>query len=398
MADITDEDILSELGLDATSKKESRYSAEEARIIAGFEDILRFAEEHGRKPEHGEGKDIFERLYAVRLDRIRGNAAYRELVKSFDTHHLLDGAENDVLPDVENLDDDALLAELGMDTPKEGSIANLTHVKPRADIQAAEDVANRTACKDFAKFKPLFEAVRADLDNGKRETRPFGKDTAIEKGGFFILSGQLAYIADVGEEERRTKDARPDRRLRVIFDNATESDLLMRSLQRALYKDESGRRIIDPNPGPLFGGKAETDDSESGTIYVLRSKSDVPLIAQGRDSIHKIGVTGGDVEARIKGAEMDPTFLFAGVDVVATYKLYNINRAKLENLLHRFFSKAKLDFEIPDRFGSKVKPREWFVVPITAIDETVKHLRDGTIGSYAYDPKTASLKKLSSSD
>ncbi|WP_414463396.1 GIY-YIG nuclease family protein [Hyphomicrobium sp. DY-1] len=394
MADITDDDILSELGLDAAPKKESKYSPEEARIIAGFEDILRFAEEHGHKPEHGEDKDIFERLYAVRLDRIRGNAAYRELVKPLDTHRLLYGAEDDVLPDVENLDDDALLAELGMDVPREGSITNLTHVKPRADIQAAEDVANRMACKDFGKFKPLFEAVRADLDTGKRETRPFGKDAAIEKGEFFILSGQMAYVANVGAEERRTKDARPDRRLRVIFDNATESDLLMRSLQRALYKDESGRRIIDPNPGPLFGGKAETDDSESGTIYVLRSKSDLPLIAQGRDSIHKIGVTGGDVEARIANAEQDPTFLFAAVEVVATYKLFNINRAKLENVLHRFFSRARLDFEIPDRFGNKVKPREWFLVPITAIDETVKHIREGTIGSYLYDPKSADLKRV----
>jgi T5orf172 domain len=144
----------------------------------------------------------------------------------------------------------------------------------------------------------------------------------------------MAYVAEVGEEERRTKDARPDRRLRVIFDNRTESDLLIRSLQRALYKDESGRRIVDPNPGPLFGGKAAADDNESGTIYVLRSKSDLPLIAEGRDSIHKIGVTGVDLEARIANAEADPTFLFAGVDIVAKYKLYNINRAKLENILH----------------------------------------------------------------
>lgn len=393
MADITDDDILSELGLDAAPKKESKYSAEEARIIAGFEDIVRFADEHGRKPEHGEGRDIFERLYAVRLDRIRGNAAYRNLVTALDTHHLLEGAETESAPDAATLDDDALLAELGMDAPAESSITNLTHVKPRADIQTAEDVANRKACKDFGKFKPLFEAVRDDLDTGKRETRPFGKDASIEKGEFFILSGQMAYVAGVGDEERRTKDARPDRRLRVIYDNGTESDLLMRSLQRALYKDESGRRIVDPNPGPLFGGKADEGDNESGTIYVVRSRSGLPLIAGGRDSIHKIGVTGGDVKTRVANAEMDATFLFAGVDVVATYKLYNINRTKLENLLHRFFAKARLDFEIPDRFGSKVKPREWFLVPITAIDETVKHIRDGAIGNYVYDPATASLKR-----
>lgn len=394
MAEISDDDILQELGLDAAPKKESRYSNEEARIISGFEDIVRFVDEHGRKPEHGDGRNIFERLYAVRLDRIRGNAAYRNLVLGLDKHGLLEGAGDAVGSDAEALDDDALLEELGMDAPAESSITNLTHVKPRADIQAAEDVANRTPCKDFGKFKPLFETVRDDLDVGKRETRPFGKDAGIEKGEFFILSGQMAYVAEAGQEERRTKDERPDRRLRVIFDNGTESDLLMRSLQRALYKDESGRRIVDPNPGPLFGGKAEEGDSESGTIYVLRSKSDLPIFQRGRDTIHKIGVTGGDVERRVANAEMEPTFLFAGVDVVATYKLYNINRAKLENLLHRVFAPGRLDFEIPDRFGRTVKPREWFVVPITVIDETVKHIRAGTIAGYCYDPKTASLKKL----
>ena len=80
MADLTDDDILSELGLEAEPEKRGGRSHEEARIIAGYEDIVRFVDEHGRKPEHGEGKDIFERLYAVRLDRIRGNAAYRALV------------------------------------------------------------------------------------------------------------------------------------------------------------------------------------------------------------------------------------------------------------------------------------------------------------------------------
>jgi hypothetical protein len=203
----------------------------------------------------------------------------------------------------------------------------------------------------------------------------------------------MAYVADAGGEERRTKDARPDRRLRVIFDNGTESDLLMRSLQRALYKDEAGRRVVDPKPGPLFGSTAGADDVEAGTIYVLRSKSDYPLIAESRESIHKIGVTGGDVASRVANADKDPTFLFAGVDVVATYRLVGINRAKLENLLHRFFADAQLKAEFKDRFRRQVKPREWFLVPITAINAAVEHIRDGTLGDYRYDPKTASLKR-----
>jgi len=391
MADITDQDILDELGLDAEPEKKGGRSHEEARIIAGFEDIVRFVDEHGRKPEHGEGKDIFERLYAVRLDRIRGSAAYRALVSDLDNHGLLAGATDYPQEDVESLDDDALLEELGGDSSGGPSITELVHVKPRAEVQAADDVANRKPCKDFARFQALFAQVQADLDTGTREARRFAKDASIDKGEFFIVGGQMAYVAEVGEVELRTKDDRPDSRLRVIYDNGTESDMLLRSLQRALYKDEAGRRITDPDPGPLFGDRKDEADLESGTIYVLRSKSQHPTIAANREVIHKIGVTGGVVDIRVANAELDPTYLFAGVEVVATYKLYNINRSKLENLLHRVFAAARLDVEIPDRFGRLVRPREWFLVPLAAIDQAVAHIRDRSLTRYSYDPSKASL-------
>jgi hypothetical protein len=134
--------------------------------------------------------------------------------------------------------------------------------------------------------------------------------------------------------------------------------------------------------------------TESGTIYVLRSKSDHPLIVAHRDVIHKIGVTGGRLETRFVRAGLDPTFLFADVEVVATYKLNDINRSKLEALLHRFFNAARLDLEIADRFGNPVKPREWFLVPLPVIDKVVERIRDLTIVDYEYDPGTASLRKI----
>lgn len=398
MADLTDDDeLLDALGGLDKQPKASKYTPVQARVIAGFEDVVRFVDEHGRKPEHGDGRDIFERLYAVRLDRIRDNPEYRVLVADLDRHSLLAGATDNLTEPKEPLDDEELLEALEGDD--EDGITTLKHVKPRAEVQVAEDVADRKPCKDFAKFKPLFETVQAELDSGRRETRRFAKDVGtnfeakIEKGEFFILQGQIAYIAAAGEEERRTKTERPDRRLRVIFDNGTESDMLMRSLQRALYKDDAGRRIIDPAPGPLFGNTAEPDDLESGTIYVLRSKSDLPLIAKNRELIHKIGVTGGEVDIRISAAETDPTYLFAAVEVVATYKLYNINRSKLENLLHRFFAPARLDFEIPDRFNRPVRPREWFLVPLSAIQEAIQKISDNTLPGYTYEPKQVKLVK-----
>lgn len=241
----------------------------------------------------------------------------------------------------------------------------------------------------------MFEQVKKDLDTDVRRTRPFETMDQIQKNQWFIVGGQIAYVAEVGEEFV-TEYGRRDSRLRVIYDNGTESDVLLRSLQRALHRDGTGRAISDPNAGPLFSGEAEEGDQASGTIYVLRSKSENPVVAANRDVLHKIGVTGGNVERRLFNAKLDPTFLLADVELVATYKLSNINRTKLENLIHRIFDPVRLDIEIKDRFGNPVVPREWFLVPLFVIDEVVSRIKDGTITAYQYDPGSASLKRLAS--
>lgn len=180
-------------------------------------------------------------------------------------------------------------------------------------------------------------------------------------------------------------------RLRVIFSNGTQSNLLRLSLVRALYKDDAGRRISDADAGPLFGETLGPDDIESGTIYVLRSLSNHPFVAEHRELIHKIGVTGGKVETRIAGANKDATYLLADVEVIATYKLHNLNRTRMENLFHRLFSTAQIDLTISDRFGNPVKPKEWFLVPLHVIDESVERIRDGSITEVTYDPQSARL-------
>ena len=234
--------------------------------------------------------------------------------------------------------------------------------------------------------------MAADIASGALETRKFELKSEIQAGRFFIVGGQIAYVAEMGETF--TPDhGRSDAKLRVIFDNGTESNMLMRSLQRALTKDEAGRRITDPDPGPLFANVSQEGDEASGTIYVLRSRSDLPLIADNRELVHKIGVTGGSIEKRIANAKLEPTFLMADVEVVASYELYNINRTKLENLIHRIFAPARLDIEIKDRFGNPVVPHEWFLVPLYAIDDAVEKIRDGTITRYRYDTKTATLMR-----
>jgi hypothetical protein len=272
----------------------------------------------------------------------------------------------------------------------QNDITVLRHVRSTTEKRAAEEIADRTPCADFDKFQPLFEQAERELKSGVRITLRFGRDTSIANGNFFIVGGQLAYVAEVGDNIKAAY-GRNDARLRVIYANGTESNLLRRSLERALYKDETGRRLTDPDMGPLFGDVPEPDDIETGTIYVLRSLSNHPFVVEHRELIHKIGVTGGKIETRIAGAENDSTYLLAGVEVVATYKLHNANRTRLENIFHRLFGAAQLDLTIEDRFGHPVKPREWFLVPLQVIDEAVERIRDGSITDFVYDPKTARL-------
>jgi hypothetical protein len=413
---ITDQDLdlLDELGVETAPAKGGGQSAREQRIIAGFEEIERFVEEHGRLPRHGGDRDIFERLYAVRLDRLRALEECRAVLRGRDPRGLLVGSADEAEPCVvredapeygvggtgaavaEDLNDDELLAALGAGKMDGTGITELRHVRPAAEKRAAEEIAQRTPCEDFGKFKPLFERVEREIRSGLARTQPItAENRGVGEEDFFILHGVTLHVAEVGEPLKTTA-GEVDRRLRLIFSNGTESNLLLRSLQRAFYDDPSARRVVRSHgDGQLtFGGDWEPDDVEAGTIYVLRSKSDHPFIAANREVIHKIGVTGGNVKTRIANAKKDSTYLLADVDIVATYKLANINRTKLEQLLHKFFASARLDLELKDRFGFDVTPREWFLVPLPVIQDAVQQLMDGSISDYRYDAESARLLKL----
>lgn len=387
-----DLDLLTELGVDTGPTRQAARSPRQQRIIAGFEEIDRFFIEHGRLPEHGEDRDIFERLYAVRLDQLRQSAECREVLKTIDVKRLLDIQEDRPAMSVEEdkTSDQALLEALGVESGRSDDITALKYVRSSQEKAAAEEVAQRTPCKQFGIFKPLFEQLQKDLTSGFRKTLKYKNNGEIQKGNFFILEGQKVYVADWGEPFISSYD-RPDRRLRVIYDNGTESDLLLRSLQRALNRDGASRRVSDPTLGPLFSDQEAPDDQTVGFIYILRSRSEHPFIAENRQIIHKIGLTKGSVERRIANAAKDPTYLLAEVEIVETYKVANLDLNRLEKLLHKFFDAARLDLQLKDRFGFEVEPREWFLLSLPIIGEAIEKLIAGTLPQYRYDPSESRI-------
>lgn len=393
MSELSDLELLRELGVELEVEKPKQYSPLEARLVAGFEDIQKFVDEHGRIPQHGDENDIFERLYAVRLDQLRKNSQALSLLKNMDTNGVLEGG---TVEQDENIDDSALLKELGIEVQADTSddITKLRHVSPVAHRRAAEEIANREVCRDFEEFEPLFEQVKLDLKSGVREANKKTIYGDIEIGHYYILKGQLAYIADKRDPKKATGNNGQDFRLRVIFDNGTESGLLMSSLQRSFYEPQNNVRAISSlSAGPLFGD-IEDENNQSGIIYVLRTKSDLPEILPIKDAILKIGVTGDEVKRRIANAKNEATYLLGNVEIVDEYKLYNINRIKLERVLQRIFHDARLVITIKDRFGKPVEPKEWFMVTREAVAEAVQLIQSEEIQKYKYDHRTAKFIKV----
>jgi hypothetical protein len=260
-------------------------------------------------------------------------------------------------------------------------------VKP--PVARPDEVAERRVCTEFDKFEPLFEQCVREMSEHKRKAIPFANEQEIRAGEFFILNGMLVYVAEVGETHIR--NGKRNARLRLIFDNGTEGNNLLRSLATELYKDPNGRRVTTTDMGPLFSDMPVDGDTQTGIIYVVKSLSDDPEIRKLDGLLHKIGFTSGKMEVRIQNAKDDPTFLMAGVHPVTTYTLYNIDRVKLEHLLHDFFGGARLNIEITDRFGKKVRPREWFLISPAVIGDAVARLKDGSIVNYRYDANTGAI-------
>ena len=383
------------LGLLNVKAPSAARSSSDEKIQSDFEEINVFIDRHGYVPGEtkGAGSEITARKLKIRLEQMRGNPEVKEQLKPLDRHGLLDNQE----PIPESLDDIFDLDDPLLSAPAD-DIFTFKHARPASAIP--DMVSRRKKCKDFAFFKPILDQCAKELKSGQRQAIKFAKEQEINPGEFFILNGILVYVAEVNDPHIR--GGKKNARLRTIFDNGTEGENLLRSLAVELYKDPDGRRVTNPKAGPLFGESvvmedaAEfTYDSETPgvTIYVVRSLSDNPVIRALDGTLFKIGFTTQDLKARIQNAANDKTFLFASVHPVATYTIPGTTSNKLENLIHKFFAGARLNIEIPDRFGKPFKPREWFQLSPEVIGEAVRRIMDGSIVDYQYDAMACKIVK-----
>jgi hypothetical protein len=379
----------------------SNAGSDASRINHDFDEVNRFVDQYGFVPGEGAGDrrpSVKERVLSMRLKGYRDNQKLIEMLAGQDRHGLLVNHKAAQVKEPESLDEILELDDELLNTPSD-DIFTLKHARPKS--ARPDRVSERKPARDFETFKPLFDTCVADLVSGRRKSLKFANEQEINAGEFFILNGVMVFVAEVNDPHFR--NGKRNARLRLIFENGTEGENLLRSLATELYKDPSGRRISNPESGPLFGSESSTENVSApearitGCVYVVRSLSAVPEIARLDGHLFKIGFTTGSFEDRIKTAKDDPTFLLAPVHPVRTYDAINLNANKFENLLHRFFAEARLDIELMDRFGKPFRPREWFLLPLSVIEQAIPMLIDGSVISHRYDAKSSTIVPIRAS-
>jgi hypothetical protein len=359
------------------TKKVSSPADDQARL---FLEIVAFRERHGRAPDPASRSPEEMRL-GVRLVAFRDDEAKVRALRDLDQYDLLASAEHDKDRIPASLDELIATGDDLLSTPDDHIFEFRATPAPVPKAEA-DMIAERIPCAEFEKFAPIFDEFIADIASGVRSTVPTSSTYQIAAGDMFILDGQLAYIAEVGAWMTRTRGDQKDARLRIIYDSGTESGHLLRSFGKALYRAENSRRVLSPQAGPLFEGQTAP---VTGCIYVAKTLSDDPALADLKHHMVKIGSTTGSPTSRVSTAENDPTFLMAKAEIVAEYDTRGVAPKKIEGLLHRFFAGACIDVRLPDRFGRSVDPREWFFISPATVEYAVRLIATRSLHLYCYD-------------
>lgn len=257
----------------------------------------------------------------------------------------------------------------------------------------ADYVAQHKLCENFEDYKPLFEKVHQELREGKRSLVKINKTATLIEGRYYFVSGQMLLLEHIGEK-KKSSNFLPDARTRCIYENGTESDILLQTLRKNVVGDGYAISELQEDSESQYFSNADitVDDNVTGYIYVLSSLSDDPAVKDVKN-LYKIGFTTTNVEQRIANAENEPTYLMAPVKIVASYKVVNLNSQKFEDLVHQLLKHVQFQVTVFDDRGIEHQPQEWFVVPLSVVDVIIKKIMDGSIVGYTYNPQLQCLEK-----
>ncbi len=371
------------LGLLNEPKARAKALNADDRLVGSFEEINLFIEKNGSEPK--QSTNMSERTLYARLEGIRQNPEKIEELKPYDRFNILQEVEINSIDDILNDDAFGLLGSKDSE-----DIFNLKNIPKQKETTMPDYIALRKSCKDFDKYEHFFVKIQEELKNGKRKIVKFQNEQQIKKGYYFILKGILLYVAYVGKQIKA--GGKTNARLKLIFENGTESDMLLRSLSAQLYKH--GKRVSEYDENNLEGlYKINEKDEKSGYIYILESLSSDEKIATIKN-LYKIGYSTTHVKERIKNAVNEPTYLKAPVRIVSIYETYNMNTQKFEQIIHKFFGKVCLSIDVFGDDKKRYTPREWFVLPLEVIEQAIELIITGEIINYKYDVHTEQILQI----
>lgn len=376
--------ILNEDPLGILKNRTSQPITADQRLIDSFEEINRFIDANGKEPI--ESTDITERKLFSRLKQLRKDFDKASTLKDLDRHNLLVDVK-----EIKNVDDILENDVLGLLDDGPDNIFNLKNI-PTEKIKT-DFVARRKPCKNFKEYEDKFKEIQKDIKEGKRKLI-IHKEHHLKEGRYFVLDGILLFLEKIDDpiikefnDKTQGKRKRFDPRIRCIFENGMESNMYLRSLGKELYNN--GSTVIQSNEEAVIefnkGFSTITDqDKETGNIYILSSLSEKPEI-QSIKNLYKIGYSTTSVEKRTENAENETTFLMAPVKIVSSYKTFNLNPQKFEDVIHQFFSERCLDIKIADKDGNYKKPKEWYIAPIKVIEQVIELIINREIQNYKFD-------------
>ena len=370
-------------GLLIAKPKKSAARTSDERLAASFNDINDFIEKNDREPKPDPTNISEYKLYST-LKGLRENEEKMMALKPQDKYGLL----NIEKKEINSLDD--ILGDDSLDILGDDAEGLFTFKHTPKDFERAKSdfVGKRFKCKDFDKYEYLFKEIQDDLALGKRKLVDF-KLSDLREGNYYVHNGILFLLEKVFDRDDKTdlRDTHKDGRTRCIFENGTESNILFRTVGKNLYKNGN---MVTQNVDKVIEEFTETfsgitdEDKETGHIYVLSSQSEKEEIAS-LENLYKIGYSSTSVQERIKNAENEPTYLMAPVKIESSWMCYNMNAQKFESLIHRFFGHSCLEIDVFDNSGIRHTPREWFFVPLNAIEQAITLIISGEIINYRYD-------------
>lgn len=397
-----------------------------------FAEINSFIDTHGRPPNADTG-GINEKILSRQLASMKANSSFAKELIAFDKHGLLVGEnsnsdvpnENTLLDKEISDRDDAAYQDISneeqqaeIEPPSESvsftslqDIFNSDELGIFDDVQSDilisdsqnssranydqyddEDVARRFECKDFYKFEATFERIYHAIQSGSFTKTNFASSKSITIGSVFVLNGLLCYVADIYKAEAR-KNTRSQERLRLIFANGTESNMLTHSLATAQYKYENSYQLlitdsdwIDTELAKNFGDKRQL----TGVIYIAKL-IDTPDNLAHYKNLHKIGFSTLTGEARTKHSIRDTAFLQQAVDIIAEWEVYDANARSVEGVLHAFFYDQRVKVSLKGSDDKVYKATEWFDAPLTEIEKAINLVISGDIKDYRMDSASGKI-------